>query len=242
MEGRAGWSGEAGRSPLPISPPHRTHRELAGDDVEGLAGIALREGLAEARDGGEALLDGGLGLAGDDVVGLALLAALGVADDAVGHAHVLEEGRGGLAGVGARGREGVLRDEKTGQGRGGGGRRAGTRGMRYDGASHGAQREGDLLCAVAVRPTGCSIRFHTHPVLLHTPLGRQTGAGRGESVSTHLGGDGDVLAETGLEGGEVDRGGREGDLGGAGDVAGVEGRDELLRVSGEDGAGSGAGA
>lgn len=89
-----------------------THRQLRGDDVERLAGVALGEGLAQARDGGDAVVQGGARLGGDDLVGLALLPALRVADDRVPVAQVLQHRRRDLTRVGARRGEDILQAER----------------------------------------------------------------------------------------------------------------------------------
>jgi len=44
--------------------------ELVGDDLDGLVGLSLLEGLANAENNTEAVVEGGLGLGGDEVVGL----------------------------------------------------------------------------------------------------------------------------------------------------------------------------
>ena len=44
--------------------------ELVGDDLDGLVGLSLLEGLANAENNTEAVVKGGLGLGGDEVVGL----------------------------------------------------------------------------------------------------------------------------------------------------------------------------
>ena len=78
--------------------------ELADDDLHGLAGVALLEGLADAEDDVDAAVDGSLGLLGDEVVGLLEDdTALGVADEGPGDVGVLELGDGDLAGEGTVG-------------------------------------------------------------------------------------------------------------------------------------------
>lgn len=44
--------------------------ELVGDDVDGLVGLSLLEGLTNAENNTESVVEGGLGLGGDEVVGL----------------------------------------------------------------------------------------------------------------------------------------------------------------------------
>lgn len=44
--------------------------ELVGDDFDGLVGLSLLEGLTNAENNTEAVVEGGLGLGGDEVVGL----------------------------------------------------------------------------------------------------------------------------------------------------------------------------
>jgi hypothetical protein len=44
--------------------------ELVGDDLDGLVGLSLLEGLANAENNAEAVVEGGLGLGSDEVVGL----------------------------------------------------------------------------------------------------------------------------------------------------------------------------
>lgn len=44
--------------------------ELVGDDLDGLVGLSLLEGLADAENNTEAVVKGGLGLGSDEVVGL----------------------------------------------------------------------------------------------------------------------------------------------------------------------------
>lgn len=76
--------------------------ELCGDDGDGLALLALLEGLAAAEDDADALVEGVLGLGGDEFVGLLEDdTALGVADQGPADVGVLELGGGDLAGEGA---------------------------------------------------------------------------------------------------------------------------------------------
>lgn len=78
--------------------------ELADDNLHGLVGLALLEGLANAEDDVDAAVKGSLGLAGDE--GVALLeddTALAVADQGPGDVGVLELGSGDLAGEGTVG-------------------------------------------------------------------------------------------------------------------------------------------
>lgn len=91
-----------------------THRKLVGDDVNGLASIALSQRLAQAGDDGQAIVDGGLGLGGHDLVALALGAALRVAQDRVLDAHVTQHAGGHLARVRARGVESILQPTQSG--------------------------------------------------------------------------------------------------------------------------------
>ena len=78
--------------------------KLADDNVHGLAGIALLEGLADAEDDVDAAVDGSLGLLSDEVVGLLEDdTALGVADERPGDVGVLELGDGDLASEGTVG-------------------------------------------------------------------------------------------------------------------------------------------
>jgi hypothetical protein len=78
--------------------------ELVDDDLHGLVGLALLEGLADAEDDVDAAVESGLGLVGDESV--ALLqddAALAVADQSPGNVGVLELRGGDLAGESAVG-------------------------------------------------------------------------------------------------------------------------------------------
>lgn len=76
--------------------------ELCGDDGDGLALLALLEGLAAAKDDADALVEGVLGLGGDELVGLLEDdTALRVADQGPADVGVLELGGGDLAGEGA---------------------------------------------------------------------------------------------------------------------------------------------
>jgi len=78
--------------------------KLGNDDLHGLAGLALLEGLAAAQDDADAAVNGGLGLVGDEGVGLLEDdAALAVAEEGPGDVGVLELGDGDLAGEGAVG-------------------------------------------------------------------------------------------------------------------------------------------
>lgn len=78
--------------------------ELLADDLDGLAGLALLEGLAAAPDDADAVLGGVLGLVGDDLVGLLEDgAALRVAEDGPVDLAVEELRDGQLAGEGAVG-------------------------------------------------------------------------------------------------------------------------------------------
>lgn len=78
--------------------------ELLADDLDGLAGLALLQGLAAAPDDAQAVLGCVLGLAGDHLVALAEDgAALGVAQDGPVDAAVLELRDGDFAGEGAVG-------------------------------------------------------------------------------------------------------------------------------------------
>jgi len=103
VDPRAHRRAAAGR----VSAP--THRQLAGDDVHGAAGVALGERLAETCDDGQAIVNGGRRLGGDELVRLALLAALAVAQDGVLEAQVLEHRGAHLARVRASRGKGVLR-------------------------------------------------------------------------------------------------------------------------------------
>jgi hypothetical protein len=79
-------------------------RKLGADDVDGLAGLALLEGLAAAPDDADAVLGGVLGLGGNVGVGLGEdSAALRVAEDGPCDVTVLELGDRDLAGEGAVG-------------------------------------------------------------------------------------------------------------------------------------------
>ena len=78
--------------------------ELAGNDGQGVAGLALGQGLAAAPDDADAAVEGELGLGGD--VGVALAqdgAPLRVAQDGPGDVAVLELRHADLAGEGAVG-------------------------------------------------------------------------------------------------------------------------------------------
>jgi hypothetical protein len=76
--------------------------ELVGDDGDGLALLALLEGLTAAQDNADVLVEGVLGLGGDEGVGLLEDdAALGVPDQGPADVGVLELGGGDLASVGA---------------------------------------------------------------------------------------------------------------------------------------------
>lgn len=78
--------------------------ELGSDDLDGLAGLALLEGLAAAENDAEATVNGRLGLGGDKAV--ALLeddTALAVAEEGPGDVGVLELLHGDLAGEGSVG-------------------------------------------------------------------------------------------------------------------------------------------
>lgn len=78
--------------------------ELVGNDLEGLAGLALLEGLAAAPDDADAVLDGVLGLGGDGLVRLLEDgAALRVAQDGPVDVGVLELLDGDLTGEGTVG-------------------------------------------------------------------------------------------------------------------------------------------
>lgn len=78
--------------------------KLGGDDLEGLAGLALLERLAAAPDDADAVVGGVLGLGGDDLVGLAEDgAALAVAKNGPVDAGVLELVGAGLTGEGTVG-------------------------------------------------------------------------------------------------------------------------------------------
>jgi hypothetical protein len=76
--------------------------ELSSDDGDGLALLALLEGLAAAEDDADTLVEGVLGLGGDELVGLLEDdTALGVADQGPADVGVLKLGGGDLAGEGA---------------------------------------------------------------------------------------------------------------------------------------------
>lgn len=76
--------------------------ELGGDDVEGLAGLALLQALAAAPYDADAVLGGVLGLGGHDLVALAEdRSSLRVAEDGPVDAAVLEVLDRDLAGEGA---------------------------------------------------------------------------------------------------------------------------------------------
>lgn len=76
--------------------------ELGSDDGDGLALLALLEGLAAAKDDTNALVKRVLGLGSDEVVGLLENnTALGVTDQGPADVGVLELGGGDLAGEGA---------------------------------------------------------------------------------------------------------------------------------------------
>jgi hypothetical protein len=78
--------------------------ELVDDDLHGLAGVALLEGLTAAEDDIDAAVDGSLGLVGDERVAfLQDDATLAVAEERPGDVGVLELGNGDLAGEGAVG-------------------------------------------------------------------------------------------------------------------------------------------
>lgn len=78
--------------------------ELVGNDLEGLAGLALLQGLAAAPDDADAVLDGVLGLGGDGLVRLLEDgAALRVAQDGPVDVGVLELLDGDLTGEGTVG-------------------------------------------------------------------------------------------------------------------------------------------
>ena len=77
-------------------------RELLADHVEGLAGLALLPGLADADDGDQAGAMGGHGLGADVRVRLAVvLPALGMADEHVGRAGIGQHLGRDVAGEGA---------------------------------------------------------------------------------------------------------------------------------------------
>ena len=76
--------------------------DLAGDDGGDLVGFALDEGLADAHDWDEVVVEGGLYFLVDGLVGFVeVLAAFGVADDDVIGSGVFDLEGGALAGVGA---------------------------------------------------------------------------------------------------------------------------------------------
>ena len=78
--------------------------ELLADDLDGLARLALLEGLTAAPDDADAVVGGVLGLGGDELVGLLEDgAALGVAQDGPVDLAVDELGDGQLAGEGTVG-------------------------------------------------------------------------------------------------------------------------------------------
>ncbi len=78
--------------------------DLVGDQLHGHAQLTLLQALADADDGVQAGLQGGVDLLVDGEVGLVIvLTALGVADDDVLDARLLEHLGGDLAGVGAVG-------------------------------------------------------------------------------------------------------------------------------------------
>ena len=74
--------------------------ELSADDSGGLAGLSLLEGLTEAGNDLDAVLESVGGLLGDLGVGLALGAALGVTDDGPVDLEVLQHLSGGLTSEG----------------------------------------------------------------------------------------------------------------------------------------------
>lgn len=76
--------------------------QLGSDDVDGLAGLALLEGLANAEDDTETTVEGSLGLGSDEAVGLLEDdTALAVAEESPGDVGVLELGDGDLTSEGA---------------------------------------------------------------------------------------------------------------------------------------------
>lgn len=78
--------------------------KLFADDIDGLAGLTLLQGLSAAPDHANAVLGGVLGLEGDNLVALAEDgAALGVAQDGPVDAAVLELRDGDFAGESAIG-------------------------------------------------------------------------------------------------------------------------------------------
>ena len=85
--------------------------ELAVENGERLAGLALCLGFADAEDGEQPGAPGGLGLGADQGVGLAVVGPpLGVADDDELAAGIGDHLGGNVAGMGARGcRMAVLR-------------------------------------------------------------------------------------------------------------------------------------
>lgn len=85
----------------PVADLFADSSELLLNDSDGLAGLALFEGLAATPDDTEAALSRALGLGGDNLIGLAEDgAALGVAQDGPGNPAVRELGDADLAGKG----------------------------------------------------------------------------------------------------------------------------------------------
>jgi hypothetical protein len=78
--------------------------ELVGDDFDGLVGLSLLKGLANAENDTEAVVEGGLGLGSDEVVGLLEDdTALRVTSQGPGDVGILELGGRDLTGEGTVG-------------------------------------------------------------------------------------------------------------------------------------------
>lgn len=105
LAGADGPDGLVGNNDLaPVGDLGAQSLELAADDLDGLASLALLQALAAAPDDAQAVLGGVLGLGGDDLVGLVENgAALRVTQDGPCDVAVLELGDGDLAGEGAVG-------------------------------------------------------------------------------------------------------------------------------------------
>jgi len=194
----------------PPSPPPRTHRELLGDNLKGLARLALLEGLTQAGDDGQARLDGRLGLGRHELVALILLAALAVAHQRVAHAHVRQQRRGRLARVRARRGKGVLQVRRGVMGW--------WRGAPEDGARGESQCAGAAPLPPLPRSTTCA-------------AGAPAQCGpRSATRAAHLPRHAKVLAQRALDRGQVHRGGRDDDLRRGGHRAAVQHLDEALNL------------
>lgn len=113
--------------------------ELLADDLDGLAGLALLEGLAAAPDDADTVLDGVGGLGGDNLVALAEDgAALRVAEDGPVDLAVEELGDGQLTSEGA---VGLVKDVL------GGDANLGAEALADEGQVDGAGGDDDLCCA-----------------------------------------------------------------------------------------------